>query len=64
MFLEFHPVRFRIFRADTAKLHFPNQGIYQTNLRLAIEPLPLARGAEIGRELGVNQFLQKESKST
>src|SRR5690348_1968516 len=23
----FHPVPFRIFRADAAKLHFPNQGI-------------------------------------
>jgi hypothetical protein len=30
--LELHPVRFRIFRADAAKLDSPNQGILRTNL--------------------------------
>jgi len=30
-FFKLHPVRFRIFRADAAKLHFPNQGILRTN---------------------------------
>jgi hypothetical protein len=29
--LEPHPVRFRIFRADAAKLDSPNQGILRTN---------------------------------